>query len=357
MKTGLTLIAAISSFCLLSCQKEPAERNENVTSRPPIIVDSSYIPLVKELRYQHMGTDVFDSNDSGYYRFSADTIGNEFKVVILQYGYLGDVLWDSTRYTYRYDTSYHLTSIDKKSLNYGYTSTLRFTYNNDDLTKIEEVNGNSVDETYNISRSFVNGSKKLSIMPYGVSTTDTVSHDIFYNTQEQIARIQSRTERKGPNSSELYTSVFDYTYNGDDIISMVGYQSNNILPPGQPDQDSIRFSQLFTRNTDEDPILYELMEKLYGKELYDLLLSFNFFLHFQSGPGGIFNLLLLKDHQKRSYEEKRITSWIYSNGVLQYLQFVNFATQVYLDSENKLVSLKWTQDVSPSYYQWQVIYW
>ena len=124
MKINLTCIGVVLVCFLLSCQKAPEETIQNEIR--PIMVDSSYIPAIKELRYAHHGSYVFGgSGDSGYYRFSADTIGNVFKITMTNYYYRGPALSDSMRHIYRYDTLYNLTSIERKDLVAGTTGTLK----------------------------------------------------------------------------------------------------------------------------------------------------------------------------------------------------------------------------------------
>jgi hypothetical protein len=356
MKTYSSCLSIILLFALLSCQKDPSER---ITSRDPITIDSNYIPAVTELRYAHHGTYQFGFGDSGYYRFTADTFGNEFKVTATNYFYQGASLYDSIRYVYRYDTMYNLVSIEKKDLGFGGAAVyLELSYNtNNDLIKIEETSGNTVLETYSISRSVVNGNKKVSIDPYLATTpdlTDTMTHSLFYNAQGKLIQATERIGRKGPWFKEAIYSNFAYTYDGDDVVVIDGYSNHDSLPPSQPHQDSIRITRMFVRNTAEEPVLYSLMEKLYGKEFYHFISTFS--LPFQNNHFGVFDPVLLPGLQQRSYETAYYASMLYVNGVQSDFSSAHHMMEVQLDAENRLVKSKHTTDLGPNYYTWQVVY-
>jgi hypothetical protein len=356
MKTYSSFLAIILIVSLLSCQKDPSEPTSD---RNPIIIDSNFIPVVTELRYAHHGTYHFGFGDSGYYRFTADTIGNEFKVTATNYFYQGASLYDSIRYVYRYDTSYNLVSIEKKDLGFGGPSVyLELSYNtNNDLIKIEETSASIVLETYTISRSFVNGNKKVSIDPYLATSpdlTDTMTHDLFYNAQGKLVQTIERIGRKGPWFKESLYSNFTYTYEGDDVTVIDGYSTHDSLPPSQPHQDSIRTTRMYERHTDEEPILYDLMVNLYGKEFYHLISTFN--LPFQNNHLGIFDPLILPGLQPRSYEEAYFASMVYVNGVQNNFSSAHHFMETQLDSDNRLVKSKHTSDLGPNYFTWQVVY-
>lgn len=356
MKTYSFCLTIILVFTLLSCQKDPSE---TPTNRNPIIIDSSYIPVVTEIRYAHHGTYQFGFGDSGYYRFTADTIGNEFKITATNYFYQGASLYDSIRYVYRYDTMYNLVSIEKKNLSFGGDAVyLKLYYNtNNDLIKIEETSGNTVLETYSISRSFINGNKKVSIDPYLVTNpdlTDTMTHNLFYNTQGKLVQAIERTGRKGPWFKESLYSNFTYSYTGNDVVTIDGYYNHDSLPPSHPHQDSMRVTRSFMRNTSEEPVLYELMQKLYGKEFYHFISTF--FLPFQSGHLGSFDPVMLPGLQQRSYEEAYYASMVYVNGVQSNFSSAHHRMEVQLDAENRLLKSKHTTDAGPNYYTWQVVY-
>ena len=357
MKKRFAWIAVMAISVLISCKKDDV--SERVQNQNPIIVDSSYIPVISELRYAQFGLFGFGFGDSGYYRFSADTTGNQFKVNITNtFFYVGSVTPDSVRYVYRYDTLYNLVSIEKSYLSQSEPpSALKFYYNYKDLIKIEETSNNTLLGEYHISRTSVNGNTKVSMEPYIVnisSVTDTISQSLFYEPLGQLVESFWRIGRNGITYKQSLTSDFEYQYTDGDLTTYIGSEVFDSLPPSQPGKDSLRITIAYTRHAAENPVLFEMIQKLYGKELYDFISLFDLF--FESETIGSFELLKLPGQRKRSYDAYEYSALVYHNNNLPTLETTSATSENELDAENRLFRSKVNAEFTPDYFTWQVVY-
>jgi hypothetical protein len=345
----------LSSFILLiSCQQEPTfELPSPPNPNTPFRIDSSFVPPVKELKYVNSGSFYFGFTNSGYYNFSADTAGRQFKVLLKQYQYWGPTP-DSNLYTYRFDTLYHLTEIERTDFQGNPATSIKLFYTNQRLSRFEEWAGTTKYKTYTITNEFFTGGRRIIIAPYvnvDPSITDTISHTIEFDMQDKVAAVKERLRRTG-GLNELWNYDFLYQYSNNDIDQVKGYQLFENFSPVR--KDSLWTTYSYIRSTGESPVLAAYLKKLYGIDFYTILNHCKL-LSLQSTPNGVLDLLKLPGQAMSSQTQYQYAVAVYTNGVFSHLQASSWITENNFDIQNRLIKSK-VNSTPPNYYTWEIIY-
>lgn len=340
---------------LYGCQPEPPDQPPNPENTNPIRVDSSFISPVTEIKYYSNGSYFFEFADTGTYTFTADTIGNQFKInILLSKKNRGNPIANLVKFIYRYDTLYRLVKIERDDFSGAPIPSIKLFYTGQRLIRFEEWNANTLSTTYNVSHLAVAGGRELYIAPYTTTTgptlLDTISHQLAFNSDGKVANIKERLRRTG-NASQLWNQNFTIHYSNNDVEIKEGYEVYDSYGPGTPRKDSLRTGFLFTRPVNNNTLLPDYLEKIYGTDFYAILNNLNFLiLH-----GGGISLFLLPGQNRAAESEVQYAAVVYTNGVQSSFQSSTHTSENIFDFQNRLIKSK-VNSTPPNYYTWEIKY-
>jgi hypothetical protein len=341
MKISSIAIAVL--LLLAGCKKE----DEIITPQP------DFIPPIEEIKFANTNAFYFGFGMTGSYKFSTDVV-NQYKVIIDK---TNSVPTSHAIQTFKYTSDYLLDEliIDGEPTSGGHKVRFKFYYTAPfRLIRIDAFEGNVLSRTYTVTHEDNAAGRKISIAPYAAqngAALDSFSHALQVNSQNEVTGIYERM-RFTTGSSSVITDSFRVFYSGENVAAIRGYQTSVTAA----ERDSMRINYTFSRTSNENPVLVEYLEKLYGSDLFNML---RFLQHLRLGPfttSTSMDFLILHAQRNTSETQYTYSADIYDNGVFGGTQGSSRLRENTLDAQNRLIQAKVHGSSPTNNYTWEIIY-